>query len=95
MEIIRQVEIVHSNPPKKPECIYAQSAKSFHTNQLFLYSEKLGPQKNPLLLIITALLMKLLILFKVRFMLLKKRVKFFLRRVILFYLKLTLNQNII
>ena len=46
METIRQIEIVHSNPLNRPEYIYAQSAKIFHTNQLFLYSEKLGPQKK-------------------------------------------------
>ena len=46
MEIIRQIEIVHLNPSNRPEYIYAQSAKIFHTNQLFLYSEKLGPQKK-------------------------------------------------
>ncbi len=46
MEIIRQIEIVHSNPPNKPEYIYAQSAKIFNTNQLFLFSEKLGPKKK-------------------------------------------------
>ena len=48
MEIIREEEIIHRKPTSKnnEEYPYASSAKIFHTKQLFLYSEKVGPGKK-------------------------------------------------
>ncbi len=46
MEIIRKEEIAHSTQSSDPDYPYSRSAKIFHTNQLFLYSERIGPNKK-------------------------------------------------
>jgi uncharacterized cupin superfamily protein len=46
MEIVREAEIIHSNQSNDPSYPYSKSAQLFHTNQLFLYSEKVGPSKK-------------------------------------------------
>lgn len=46
MEVMRHTDIVHSTQSNTPDYLYAKSAKVFHTNQLFLYLEKVEPNKK-------------------------------------------------
>jgi len=46
VEIKRQSDIIHKVPSDDPSYPYSKSAQVFHTNQLFLYSEKVGPGKK-------------------------------------------------
>ena len=46
MDIIRQTDIIHSTRSSVLDYPYSKSAKLFHTDQLFLYSEKVEPNKK-------------------------------------------------
>ena len=46
MEIKRHSDIIHKIPSDNPDYAYSKSAQVFHTNQLFLYSEKVDPTKK-------------------------------------------------
>lgn len=43
MDIKRGSETIHQTPSNDPDYPYSKSAQVFHTNQLFLYSEKVEP----------------------------------------------------
>jgi uncharacterized cupin superfamily protein len=46
MEIKRHADIIHEVPSDDPDYPYSKSAQVFHTNQIFLYSEKVEPGKK-------------------------------------------------
>jgi uncharacterized cupin superfamily protein len=46
MDVKRKDELIHTNASDDPDYQYAPNSKVFHTNQLFIYSEKVLPGKR-------------------------------------------------